>query len=121
MSNGFHPAAMKGRMSSMSNTLFMAKLARMERGKKDRLLDRYHPNRDNIPWGELHDHWMRLWENPEAFEGAEFDQWRETPWLTIFQLGVLFGIDYEQAYPEGRNDEWPIPKDERHPGASGDD
>ena len=55
-----------------------------------------------------------LWQNPDDFEqSSNVDKWRDDHVLTLVELGVLFGIEYERAYPTGRNDEWPISKDRR--------
>ena len=62
----------------------------------------------------IHDHLQALWERPDGFEAGEMiDAWDDDPLLSIVELGVVFGIAYEQAYPTARNDEWPIPVDER--------
>lgn len=61
---------------------------------------------------KIHDHLMWLWENPDKFESTEHDsadRWKGDDILTALQIGVVFGIEYEQAYPTGRNDEWPVP------------
>lgn len=74
-------------------------------------------NADEHPdtvWAELYDHLTWLWENPDGFEaGNAVGEWEDTPPLMLFELGVLFGIEYEQAYPEGKNDEWPVPLADR--------
>lgn len=99
----FDVAEMKPRMEQVMNTLEQRAEA------------------DGGPFADLYEHLEWLWENPDAFEAAEAtDLWKDDAMLAVLELGVLFGIDYEQAYPEGRRDEWPIPIDER-PNAGGSD
>lgn len=67
--------------------------------------------------GDIMDQLIHLWENPDDFENPDKSslekQYEDNPMLLILELGVLFGTNYERVYPTGRNDEWPIPLDER--------
>lgn len=66
---------------------------------------------------ELLDEILRLWANPDDFENPDGDSlqeaFEENHALYILHLGVVVGTEYEKAYPVGRNDEWPIPLDDR--------
>lgn len=62
----------------------------------------------------VHRHLKDLWNHPDSFESSELDErWKNDTVLMLVELGVVFGIDYEQAYPEGERDEWPIPVEDR--------
>lgn len=68
----------------------------------------------------VHAHLRDLWMHPDAFAvGDMVERWRNDPTLMCVELGVIFGIEYEKAYPTGQSDEWPIPLGERPSG--GDD
>jgi len=64
-------------------------------------------------FGRLAEHMQFLWEHPDFYESGDLvDSWKGDELLMVFEMGVVFGIDYEQAYPEGENEKWPIaPKD----------
>lgn len=63
--------------------------------------------------GEL----LRLWEDPQGFENPDDDalieMFEQNPTLYVLHLGLVFGIEYEQAYPKDRHDEWPVPLEVR--------
>lgn len=115
--NGDESAQMKPRTEQVFGKLAMLKVGQAQKGPVETFLDKHLPWRDHEPWAEVFDHAMELWENPEAFEAGDSPRpWEDTGEMgerAYFQLGVLFGIEYEQAYPEGRNDEWPVPLEER--------
>lgn len=104
---------MRDHMENITQTLAMHSMRVQRRSDFQRFLDRVLPWRDYVRWDKLFAYWIRLWHSPDEFEEASLDEWRESKALWAFQLGVLFGIEYEQAYPEGRNEEWPVPVDER--------
>jgi hypothetical protein len=59
-----------------------------------------------------------LWNDPRGYETVDderdlMDVWEQEPATFIFELGVFFGLDYERAYPAGRDDEWPVPIEDR--------
>lgn len=56
-----------------------------------------------------------LWNNPDAYEdGMMVPNWEALSTAEFaFRMGVMFGIEYEQTYPEGMRDEWPIQEAER--------
>ena len=66
---------------------------------------------------ELLDECLRVWANPEDFENPDSNSlqeaFEENHALYIRHLGIVFGIEYERAYPTGRNDGWPVPLSER--------
>ena len=69
---------------------------------------------DSDQLNRMGNHLEWLWNNPDVWEGgANTDRWEGDPHLLLVELGVVFGTEYEEAYPTGRNDEWPIPLTER--------
>lgn len=106
---------MQDRMEKLTQTLALRAAAYHEQSGLSHGLDKLLPWRTHIDWPALFEHWIALWNDPDEFENAgHVERWKEGPMeLVMFELGVIFGIDYEQAYPEGRNDEWPIPVAER--------
>ena len=107
-------AAMQDRMKQLTTTLAAHTMTQNERSRLSLWADRVLPWRTYIDWEGIFQQWMWLWTNPEEFEnGTAVDEWKGKPDVMLFELGVIFGIDYEQAYPEGRNNEWPIPVEER--------
>ena len=62
----------------------------------------------------VYSHLQDLWMHPDSFEAGEMiERWKNDQLLMVVELGVLFGIEYEKSYPTGRNDEWPIPIEDR--------
>lgn len=111
---GTEPAEMKGRMATLTETLAENAMARHNQHWLGRVAEYAVPWWTAVPWDDLFAHWVWLWENPDGFESAEgIERWKGSDWLAIFELGVLFGIEYEQAYPEGENSAWPVPVAER--------
>lgn len=46
-----------------------------------------------------------LWEHPAHFADGDLTEvWKDDALLTVFELGVLFGIAYERAYPSNARD-----------------
>lgn len=53
------------------------------------------------------------WNNPDKFAEGDLTGYEEVEEVLIFQLGLIFGIAFEEAYPSGKQEEWPIPLNER--------
>ena len=58
-----------------------------------------------------------IWNNPDEYENPNksglSQRYEEDPLIYVLHLCIAFGTDYERAYPTGRNEDWPIPVDER--------
>lgn len=91
----FHPAEMKPAMAALHETL---ETAAEEMGGD---------------WKAVYDDWCELWARPHDYARGALSGGLDPNALVFFHLGVAFGIDYEQAYPEGREDEWPVPVEDR--------
>jgi len=70
---------------------------------------------DGDHWQAMVDHIEELWENPEAFAEGELDDsaWKDDEYIMALHMGVLFGIEYELAYPTGQREAWPVSPDVR--------
>ena len=101
-------------MRRLFRTITVQAVANKRRGPIERRLDQWLPWRDEVNWEGLLRQHDELWGNPTEFaaDGGP-DVWKGQPQLMMFQIGVVFGIEYERAYPTGQQDEWPVPIEER--------
>lgn len=105
---------MQDRMEKVTLTLAEIAYEEAERSQFEKLWDSLSPCRNDVPHKELFELWMGLWNNPEEFEQTGSSEHSNgDPFLLMFRMGVVFGIDYEQAFPEDENEDWPIPVDKR--------
>jgi len=70
---------------------------------------------DGEHWQAMVDHIEKLWENPEAFADGDLDDsaWKDDECVMALHMGVLYGIEYERAYPTGQREGWPVSLDVR--------
>lgn len=66
-----------------------------------------------------------IWENPELHARGDVDQLRfpglDARTFLLLRVAIAFGAAYEQAYPDGYSDHWPVPLDDRDWGDGGDE
>lgn len=64
-----------------------------------------------------------IWENPEMHANGDVDQLRypglDARTFLLLRVAIAFGSAYEQAYPDGCSDQWPVPLDDRDWGDGG--
>lgn len=87
------------------------------------IADNLHSKWDRVlPWRRgmytwRHDvikkRWDWLWENPEEFAEGGIPEEVDTREEYAFRMGVVFGIEYERAYPTGEQEKWPVDLEER--------
>ena len=68
---------------------------------------------------------LSLWANPEQFattgSGDLLDDRLTERDEFLLRMGVVFGIEYETAYPTGERDRWPVPVEARPSADEADD